>query len=331
MEEKNGEISYSSLAEKERTLKKTKERKINQRGCAWFLGIVSLLGIGFKVYDESNFKFNDEVRRAYVEVIDELSERLPNKVVKLNGIRLIEPTESEKPAEVQVFATIDEKKDGKYIRRHNYYYELAYEYYKSLKSVEKTGDILKYVEVLKLCFKEMTLTDDKFSSSTTNFELNSKEAQQFNELFNLDKYGLEQIGFLPQYVGYSVKRTASIDVLKAEVEEVNKTTIIVKGLSFVEVNEGQGDNVLPDSLSGAILNKRLNKNNIKIYETDFEFTYETSGDMIFNPNEFITVLKKYFAGEQVVQNLKVVPTYAHEIDLTSFRLQENSFDFEPVD
>lgn len=329
----NGGVPYSVLNQQEKAVEKVVEKshKNRRRGFAWFLSLVSLLGLGAgarALYEGSDLQYNNEIKSAYVRVIDDLFDVLPNNVVEINGIRFYEPTMAENPAHVEVFATVDENNDRKYLRRHDYFYDLAYDYYQALKTAENSGDFKKYVEILSFCFKEMTLVSNDFCSSTTDFKFNKTEAKKFNNLFNLNEYGLNQVGFLPQYVDYSLNWQGDFSFPSGEESKKNYVTCVVKGLSFVEVGTNEGDQVLPTNLSNAVLNKSLNSKNIKVYETNFEFTYEKSGDMVFDPNEFLTILKFYFAGKELVQNIKVTPTLVREVDLVNLKMQSNKFDFE---
>lgn len=249
--------------------------------------------------------------------METLGGKFPIETTSIDSIRFYEPEEINAPAHVEVITTID--KDGILPYHYCYFFELAYKYYESLKTAESAGDFMKYVEILNLCFKEMERVNKEGSTSTLNFEFDQEQAKQFNELFNLNEYGLNQVGFLPKYV----------DFVFEEKGDVNCITYIIKGLSFVEVESGEGDCVLPKDLSNAILNQELNKKDIKVYETDFKLTYELEEGLRIFSDAFLIVLNEYFkGGEQTAQNLKVVPTYVHEIDLTSFKMHENIFDFE---
>lgn len=285
--------------------------------CICFLLIICFVGVGVCACGYLD-DYNTEIKSAYVKVIDELKDKLPENIIEINGIRFYEPTQIEVPAQVEVYATADEFGDGTLMLRHNYYYELAYNYYEALKSAENSDNLKEYVDCLNSCFKNMVLVKNYYCSTTTDLDFNKQQAVQFNELFNLKGYGLNQTGFLPQYVSYKANAQG----------ETTQVTCVFKGLSFVEVDKDAGDYILPADMSNAILSKKLNKKNIKVYETNFEFTYEKPKDMAFTSTEVLSVLQKYFAGEeQGVKNIKAVPTYVHEIDLTSFKMQENIFDF----
>lgn len=322
-EEKKTEVPYAVLNKKERKIKKVKEKK-SHRGLAWFLGILTFAGAVYgakNCYDESDWKYNNEVKSAYTQVMGTLSRRFYYTGEVLEGIRFYEPEEVNSPAHVEVFTTLDRSSENYTKFEHiRYFYELAYEYYNVLKQVEATGDFKNYVEVLNSCFQNMSEIEKTDSYVITNFEFNEEEAVKFNEMFNLNEKGLKQVGFLPQYIEYK----------KEKKDGINYISYSFKGLSFVEVENGEGDCVLPENMNNAVLSKKLNKKNIKVYETDFLFTYEKSTNYyIFVEDDFITRIKNHcYNTEDKAYNLKVVPTYVHEVDLTSFKMQENSFNFE---
>lgn len=320
--EENNSVPYSVLNQEERKVETVTEKpkKVNRRGIAWFLGLVSLLGICIgakKIYDGSDLKYNNEIKSAYVKTIDKLQTLLPYPVTTIDGIRFYEPVAIESPAEIEVFAT---KELATEIRKYDFFYELAYDYYQALKTAEESGDFQNYVTVLNKCFERMELVSTDYSSETLSFGFNEQQAKQFNEFFNLKDYNLNQVGFLPQYVD----RAGEI------VDDTRYVTYTIKGLSFVEVEKGEGDCILPKNLSNAVLNGKLNKKNIKVYETDFKFTYELDKDLGFMQDDFLYTLREFFDNVEETQthNLKATPTYVNEIDLTSFKMQENNFDFE---
>lgn len=323
--EENNSVPYSVLNQEERKVETVTEKpkKANRRGIAWFLGLVSLLGIGIgakKIYDGSDLKYNNEIKSAYVKTIDKLQTLLPYPVTTIDGIRFYEPVAIESPAKIEVFATKDEHGDGSRMCHYDFFYELAYDYYQALKTAEESGDFQNYVAVLNKCFERMDFISRDYSYETTSFGFNEQQAKQFNEFFNLKDYNLNQVGFLPQYVD----RAGEI------VDDTRYVTYTIKGLSFVEVEKGEGDCVLPENLTNAVLNEKLNKKNIKVYETDFKFTYELDKDLRFMQDDFLFTLREFFDNFEETQthNLKATPTYVNEIDLASFKMQENNFDFE---
>lgn len=302
---------------------KEEARQKRKKNFAIFLVIVCLVVVlwgGIKIYNGSDLKYNNEIKSAYVRTIETLEGVLPYPVTTIDGIRFYEPVAIERPATIEVFATLDEEGNGRTLRHMDLFYELAYDYYQALKSAETSGDFKNYVDVLNMCFERMELANGIVSYETTNFEFNDQQAKQFNEMFNLKEYNLNQVGFLPQYV----KSTDEI------IDGIRYVTYAIKGLSFVEVEKGEGDCVLPEDLTNAVLNEKLNKKNIKVYETDFKFTYELDKELGFMPDDFLLALREFFdnvAGTQT-HNLQVTPTNVKEIDLTSFKMQENIFDFE---
>ena len=314
-------VPYEVLNEEDRTIepvydagKSTRRR----RGLAWFLGLVSLVGLGFgakKLYDDSDWKYNNEIKSAYVRVYDTLEDRLPDFVNTIDAIRFYAPEEYSQPAKVHVFATTHTQA---FVTHHEYFYNLAYEYYQTLKAAEATGDFKAYVEVLNACFEKMEFEGTRTSMVETDFKFDQEQAIKFNEMFSLSVYGYEQVGFLPQYISYS-------DV---EDDEYFHVTYVLKGYSFVKDEDGDG--VLPSNMDNAILSEKINKNKIKVFETDYTFTFDLKRKYALDTNRsHIQCLLDYFnGGEQVCENLKAYPSFVHEVDLAGFKMQNNVFDFD---
>lgn len=299
-----------------------KKRKKNFKIFLALFCVVLVVCGSVAIYNGSGAKYNKQVKSAYNKAIKYLKQALPYSATTIDGIRFYEPEDVEQPAIIEIFATLDENGDGTSLRHYDYFYELEHQYYTVLKEAERAGDYLRYANTLLVCFNRMELVSKNFNYPTTNFEFNTEQAQKFNEFFNLNEYGLNQVGFLPQHVNI-------VDEIK---DGTRYVTYAIKGLSFVETETGKGDGVLPKDLSNAVLSQKLNKNNIKVYETDFEFTYDLDVELASYSDVFLLILRDYFSARKLdVHNLKVVPTYVNEVDLTVFKMQVNVFNFTAKD
>lgn len=323
------EIPYSVLNEKELKLKKEQEKskakKKGKRGIALFLSLLMLGSVGYgakKVYDGSDLKYNNEIKSAYTQTLKNLSYRLSNSAV-INGFRFFDPTTKDGPALVEVYATHTIES---YSHDMQYNFEIANNYYKALKQAEEDGDIKAYVSALNDCFENMKKVDEIFSNSPKNTTLNEEEAIKFNEMFSLNSLGLNQVGFLPQFIG-----------LTSNVKKEDGTRDIAytfKGLSFVRVNKGEGYDILPSNMNNAVLTEKLDAkkidDDIKVYEVTYTWSQTVAPNTKYGSDNYIYALKQLFNNGDYADhytNNVVTPTFVREIDLTDYKLQTRNFDF----
>lgn len=324
------EVPYSVLSEKELKLKKEKEKekakKKGKRGLALFLSLVALGSVGYgakKVYDGSDLKFSKEVQTAYVQCMDTLRSRYFDTVA-IKGFRFFEPTTKDGSATVEVFSTYRVPSGNlTYI---DTTFEVVNKYYKALKEAEDGDDVMAYIEALNECFKNMQFKDEQVSYTPLETTFNEEETIKFNEMFSLKNEGLNQIGFLPQFVDLS-------NQVKLE-DGSNDVTYTFKGYSFVRVNKGEGYDVLPSDMSNAILTEKLDAKNIdddiKVYEVTYEWKYNSAAGAILGGDMYIFTLKQLFNNGEFAYayvDYGVTPTFVREVELTNYKLQTRNFDF----
>lgn len=284
--------------------------------------IIGIIAIAY-FYDGSDLKFNKEVQTAYVQCMDTLRSRYFDTVA-IKGFRFFEPSTKDGSATVEVFSTYRLPSGNlEYI---DTIFEVANKYYKALKEAEDGDDVMAYIEALNECFKNMQFKDEQVSYTPLETTFNEEETIKFNEMFSLKNEGLNQIGFLPQFVDLS-------NQVKLE-DGSNDVTYTFKGYSFVRVNKGEGYDVLPSDMSNAILTEKLDAKNIdddiKVYEVTYEWKYNSAAGAILGGDMYIFTLKQLFNNGKFAYayvDYGVTPTFVREVELTNYKLQTRNFDF----
>lgn len=202
-----------------------------------------------------------------------------------------------------------------------YVYKLAVQYYNALVDANNSGDVLKYLEALNACFKNMKYYREEASGYSNDLELDENQAQQFNEIF-FAEWGEDQGGFLP----YFIERTEINDI-----EEGNYDTeyrFIVKGFNFVKNSNGTFK--LPSNTVATILTLDAAKGQVDVYEQELEvsFKFDFSKLRYDNDKWFSGLMRRYLDGQDVAVSFNTVRTQKVDVTEKFIKMTMGQFDFE---
>ena len=199
-------------------------------------------------------------------------------------------------------------------------YELAVKYYNNLVEADNSGDMLKYVEALNACFKNMKCVDEKMTHYSNDLELDENQAQKFNEIF-MSEWGEDQIGFLPYFIE------------RVNVKNINEGnynleyTFRVKGFNFVKNSNGA---IKLPNINGTILTLNAGKSQVDVYEQDFEISFKIDHSKIFVAagKELRGLISRYLNERDIAVSFNTVST--NKVDLTEnfIKMTMGQFDFK---
>ena len=298
-----------------------------RRGIAWVLGALAFGGAayaGYKLYEGSDLAYNNDIESAYVETVEtELMTRLqydysyPIRDVKINNIRFGE-TDEEGTLPVDIYYTGDTT-SGRTINVWAIY-KLAVKFYNTLVEADNSGDVLKYVEALNDCFKNMEFVREKDSFFSNDLELDENQAQKFNEIF-MSEWGEDQMGFLPYYI----ERVEAKSINEGKYN--SQHTFRVKGFNFVKNSNGA---IKLPNINATILTLNADKDQVDVYEQEIEITFKFD-KLKFLPEvdrAFTLLTQRYLLGQDICVSFNTVST--NKIDLTEnfIKMTMDQYDFE---
>lgn len=307
-------------------------KKLSKKKIAIILVVVFVLSglAGFLIwYNGSDLKYNHEIKSAYGQVVDGVEDRFVVDLpvghgfsnYKIMGIRFGEVFNGSVSIET-IASCQNSSGQTAYI---DAFYKVAKDYYYAILNAEEYNDMKVYVSALNDCFQNMEYVDYDISICSPDLEISKENAEKFNELFNLSSVQtnkeLKQVGFLPQYL--------QIDKTEVNSDRKFEATYTIKGLSFVEVVGEEGTGILPGKKSIAIMNSKVDKNKVQVFEVDFQFTIVSDPNKVdFDLNKsYIRAFRHLLDGDNKYELKLVQVTYFKQLNDALTRMQNGTFDF----